>query len=78
MTDMTDEPTIETSVPATPSLSPFASPFASTADPKPEPKPTGVNADVIALLTEAKERLAVNALSDVGYCIGRAIIVLGG
>ena len=73
---MTDEPTVETSV--TPSLSPFASPFASTADPKPDPKPTGVNADVIALLTEAKERLAVNALSDVGYAIGAAIKMLGG
>jgi hypothetical protein len=85
MTDTTVNPSITTPIfesaapapPVTePTPSPFSSPFA--ADPKPEPKPTGINADVIAILTEAKERLAVHALSDVGYCIGSAIKMLGG
>jgi hypothetical protein len=35
-------------------------------------------AEAIVLLNDAKERLAVNALSDVGYFIGRAIQILEG
>jgi hypothetical protein len=39
---------------------------------------TGDVAEAITLLQDAKERLAVNSLSDVGYFIGRAITLLGG
>ena len=35
-------------------------------------------AEAITLLNDARERLAVNAVSDVGYFIGRAITLLGG
>jgi hypothetical protein len=35
-------------------------------------------AEAIVLLNDAKERLSVNALSDVGYFIGRAIQILEG
>lgn len=57
-------------------------------DPKQDdagPKPKAVKvpsaeevAETIVLLADAKERLAANALSDVGYFIGRAIQLLEG
>jgi hypothetical protein len=41
--------------------------------------PAGTDvAEAITLLNDARERLAVNAVSDVGYFIGRAITLLGG
>ena len=59
---------------------------ASLSDAAPEPEQpeatAGPSADSIAhaivLLNDAKERLAANSLSDVGYFIGRAIQLLEG
>jgi hypothetical protein len=76
--------------PTPPPPAPSAFPFTSTAQPpaaletsdsapKPIPAPTSEMAsEVVVLLKDAKERLAVNAISDVGYFIGRAITLLGG
>jgi hypothetical protein len=88
---MTDEtqPTVAATLTAAPTTSFGPSPFATTTalspaaeggtKPKTVKQPaTGDVAEAITLLQDAKERLAVNSLSDVGYFIGRAITLLGG
>jgi hypothetical protein len=84
MTDETQPTVAATLTPApttTLGLSPFASnnPTALGNQPKAAKQPAaGDVAEAITLLQDAKERLAVNSLSDVGYFIGRAITLLGG
>lgn len=88
---MTDEtqPTVAATLTPAPTTSFGPSPFATTTTlspaaeggtkPKVAKQPaTGDVAEAITLLQDAKERLAVNSLSDVGYFIGRAITILGG
>jgi hypothetical protein len=79
---MTDRPMTDRTTSTTYSDQPLTlSPFEERdADAKPravkEITPE-IASEAIALLRDAKERLAVNALSDVGYFIGRAITILG-
>jgi hypothetical protein len=88
---MTDEtqPTVASTLTPAPTTSFGPSPFATTTSlspaaeggtkPKVAKQPAaGDVAEAITLLQDAKERLAVNSLSDVGYFIGRAITILGG
>jgi hypothetical protein len=89
MTDETQPTVAATLTPAPttvfgqPLVPPPPPPFPIAAEGGTKPKvakqpATGDVAEAITLLQDAKERLAVNSLSDVGYFIGRAITLLGG